>query len=84
MDEFEAVARTEIQPGWDVVDADDQLVGTVEAVGDASFTVRVEGPVDAVIGVAYTDIESADDGRVVLAVSAEDLDAAVDTGVPEG
>lgn len=82
MDELDAVARTEIQPGWEVYDADDQLVGTVQEIGDASFTVRTEGPVDAVIGVAYRDIESADDGRVILAVSGEDLDAAVRTGVP--
>ncbi len=84
MEELNEIGRIEIQPGWAVVDADGHVVGTVEAAGEESFTVRVEGPVDATIGVAYADIESADDGRVVLAVSREDLDAAVDVGVDLG
>lgn len=82
MEELNEIGRIEIQPGWTVLDADGQTVGTVDEAGEQSFTVRVEGPVDATIGVAYADIESADDGRVVLGVSREDLDAAVDVGAP--
>jgi hypothetical protein len=82
MEELNEIGRIEIQPGWAVLDADGQAVGTVDEAGEESFTVRIEGPVDAIIGIAYADIESADDGRVVLSVSREDLDAAVDVGAP--
>ncbi len=78
MDEFDAVARTEVQPGWHVYDADRQLIGTVERVSDVSFSVRPGGPVETLIDVAFGDIESADDGRVELAVSRDELAAQVD------
>ena len=39
MDELNEIARHEIQPGWDVFTADEELLGTVDQVSDASFTV---------------------------------------------
>lgn len=73
MDELDAVAHTEVQPGSHVYDADGQLIGTVEAVRDTAFTVRVAGPVDATMEIAFDEIESADDGRIELGVSADEL-----------
>jgi hypothetical protein len=73
MDELDAVARTEIQPGWHVLDADGTPIGTVERVHDTAFAVRVAGPVETTIDVGFDEIESADDGRVELAVSSDDL-----------
>lgn len=75
MDELDAVARTEIQPGWHVLDADGEQIGSVEDVTDASFTIRVNGPSEALIAISFDDIESADDGRVELAVSGGELAA---------
>lgn len=73
MDEFDEVARTEVQPGWDIVDADGDLIGVVDEVREGSFTVRLPGPLSPMVDVSFTDIESADDGRVDLAVSAAEL-----------
>ena len=82
MDELDAVAHTEVQPGSHVYDADDQLVGTVEAVGTATFTVRVTGPVDATMEIGFDEIESADDGRIELAVSADELGSVAEDRAP--
>jgi hypothetical protein len=71
MDELDAIAQTEIQPGWGVVDADDQPIGHVTEIHSASFT--VETGVGGQREVAYTDIESADDGRVTLAIGGDEL-----------
>lgn len=79
MDEFDEVARTEVQPGWDVVDADGDLIGVVDDVREGSFTVRPHGPLSPMVDVAFRDIESADDGRVDLAVSAAELGRRADS-----
>ena len=73
MDELDAVAHSEVQPGSHVYDADGQLVGTVDTVRDTGFTVRVAGPVDASMEIGFDEIESADDGRIELGVSADEL-----------
>jgi hypothetical protein len=73
MDELDAVAHSEVQPGSHVYDADGQLVGTVGAVRDSTFIVRVAGPVDATMEIGFDEIESADDGRIELGVSADEL-----------
>jgi uncharacterized protein (UPF0218 family) len=71
MDELDAIARTEIQPGWEVVDADDERIGEVADVHETSFDVTT--PVGTTLRVDFTDVESADDGRVTLMVSGEEL-----------
>ena len=78
MDELDAIARTEIQPGWDVYDADGELVGRVGEVSDMSFTVETSGLIEATAGVGFDQVESADDGRVVLAVSGDEIAATID------
>ena len=78
MDEFDAVARTEVQPGWDVLDADGNSLGVVDEVHASSFSVRGARADAPLLDVAFADIESADDGRVELAVSGDAL-GAVDT-----
>jgi len=70
MDELDEIARMEIQQGWDVVDADGHSVGEVAEVHGASFTLRAIG---GVLQVAFSDVESADDGRVSLSVSGDEL-----------
>jgi hypothetical protein len=71
MDELDEIARFEIQERWDVFDADDQLIGEVAEVHGGSFTLQtaVGGRVD----IPFTDVESADDGRVTIALSGEEL-----------
>jgi hypothetical protein len=71
MDELDAIAQTEIQPGWEVLDADDASIGRVVDVHSASFT--VETSIGARREIAFTDVESADDGIVRIAVSGEEL-----------
>ena len=71
MDELDAIARTEIQPGWEVIDADDQHVGEVSDVHETSFSFQTS--VGTTLRVDFTDVESADDGRVMLAVSGDEL-----------
>lgn len=78
MDELDAVARTEIQPGWHVYDADGLLIGTVDRVGDVGFSVHATGPVETTVDVGFDDIEGADDGRIDLAVTSDDLAASMD------
>ncbi len=73
MDELNAVAHTELQPGWDVYDVDGDLIGTVEEVGETSFTVLSAGPVSMTLAVAFDDIESADESRVDLNLTASEL-----------
>ena len=80
MDELDAVARTEIQPGWSVYDADGELVGRVGEVSDMSFTIETTGLVEATTGVGFDQVESADDGRVDLSVSGDDLAVTIDEG----
>jgi hypothetical protein len=71
MDELDAIARTEIQPGWEVVDADDERIGEVAEVHETSFEVTTS--VGTTLQVDFTDVESADDGRVMLMVTGEEL-----------
>lgn len=79
MDELNAVAHAELQPGWDVYDVDGELVGTIEEVGETSFTVLSSGPVLVNLAVAFEDIESADDGRVDLNLTASELSEAAES-----
>jgi hypothetical protein len=71
MDELDAIARTEIQPGWEVLDADDERIGEVSEVHETSFSVTTT--VGTTVQVDFTDVESADDGRVILMVSGGEL-----------
>lgn len=80
MDELDAVAHSEVQPGAHVYDGDGQLIGSVESVGDTAFTLRLNGPVDATVQIDFDEIESADDGRIELAVSGDELAAVADSG----
>jgi hypothetical protein len=80
MDELDAIAHNEVQPGSHVYDGDGQLIGSVERVGDTAFTLRLNGPVDATVEIGFDEIESADDGRVELAVSGDELAAVADSG----
>ena len=70
-DELDAIARTEIQERWDVFDADGERVGEVAEVHDTSFTLQTT--IGASLDVDFTDVESADDGRVTLSTSGEEL-----------
>jgi hypothetical protein len=76
MDELDEIARFEIQERWDVFDADDQLIGQVAEVHGGSFTLltAVGGRID----IPFTDVESADDGRVTIASSGEELTSGLD------
>lgn len=80
VDELDEVARNEIQPGWEVYDADGERVGHVGEVSDMSFTVVTAGMVEATAGIGFDQVESADDGRVDLAVTAQEISAAIDEG----
>jgi hypothetical protein len=62
MDELNEVAGQEIQARWDVLDADGERVGEVVDVGETSFV--LETSVGTRLDIRFTDIESADDGRV--------------------
>lgn len=77
MDELDAIAQTEIQKGWDVLDADDEHIGEVSEVHTGSFT--VDTGLGGTVEVDFTDVESADDGRVTLTVSGSELTS----GLPE-
>ena len=77
MDELDEIARFEIQEGWDVFDADGERIGEVAEVHDTSFT--LETTVGGAIDVDFTDVESADDGRVTLVMSGEELSSDLDT-----
>jgi hypothetical protein len=70
-DELDAIARTEIQERWDVFDADGERVGEVSEVHDTAFT--LETTVGGSVEVDFTDVESADDGRVTLMLSGGEL-----------
>ena len=80
MDDLDAIARTEIQPGWDVYDADGDLVGRVLEVSDMSLAVETTGLVEAIVGIGFDQVESAEDGRVELAVSGDEIAATIDEG----
>ena len=71
MDELDAIARTEIQAGWDVYDADGKRIGDVAEVHAENFS--VEAVTGARLDVNFTDVESADDGRVELMLSRDEL-----------
>ena len=77
MDELDEIARIEIQERWDVFDADGERVGEVGEVHDTAFT--LETTVGGAIDVDFTDVESADDGRVTLAMSGDELGSDLDT-----
>ena len=76
MDELDAVARTEIQERWDVFDADGERVGEVAEVHETSFVLATT--VGGSMQISFTDVESADDGRVTLMVSGEELTSDLD------
>ena len=76
MDELDEIAQTEIQERWDVLDADGQLIGEVSEVHSRSFS--VETSVGGSVEIAFTDVESADDGRVTLVLSGEELTSDLD------
>ncbi len=76
MDELDEIARFEIQEGWDVLDADDERIGTVAEVHTSSFS--METSVGGRREIAFGDVESADDGRVTLSMSGEELTSELD------
>ena len=78
MDELNEVAGQEIQQRWDVIDADGERVGEVAEVGEASFV--LETSVGTRLDIHFTDIESADDGRVTLMISGGELTSDLDAG----
>jgi hypothetical protein len=71
MDELREITRAEIQDGWDVEDADGQILGQVSEVHTDSFS--FENGVGGLREVSFDDVESADDGRVILSLSGEEL-----------
>jgi hypothetical protein len=71
MDELDEIARFEIQEGWEVLDADDERIGKVSEVHVGSFTIETQ--TGGRREISFTDIESADDGRVNLSMSGEEL-----------
>lgn len=75
-DQLDAVARTELQEGWDVVDADGERIGQVAEVHSGSFLIQTG--VGRSLEIDFRDIESADDGRVDLAVSGDELTSDLD------
>jgi hypothetical protein len=72
MDEYVAVAQTEIQPGWEVIDADGERIGEVREVSDGGFLVETSL---SSITLGFADVESADDGTVELAIGEDELRA---------
>lgn len=78
MDELNEVARMEIQPGWEVYTAEDDRLGEVDSVGDVSFTVAGLPGSGGVLEFAFDDVESADDGRVTLQLSRDEIRPQVD------
>ncbi len=79
MNELNEIAAREIQRGWEVLTSDEEQVGTVDDVGDVSFTVAGLAGSGGVLEIAFGDVESADDGRVILALSRDELMPAVET-----
>jgi hypothetical protein len=77
MDELNEVAGQEIQQRWDVIDADGERVGEVADVGATSFV--LETSVGTRMKISFADIESADDGRVTLMISGDELTSDLDT-----
>jgi hypothetical protein len=77
MDELDEIARIEIQEGWDVFDADGERIGEVAEVHDTAFT--LETTVGGALDVNFTNVESADDGRVTLAMSGDELTSELGT-----
>jgi hypothetical protein len=71
MEELDEIARSEIQERWDVFDADGERIGEVAEVHSVSFA--VETSVGGSVEIDFTDVESADDGRVTLMMSGEEL-----------
>jgi hypothetical protein len=71
MDELDAIARFEIQEGWEVLDADDERIGKVVQMHTGSFTIETQ--TGGRREIPFTDVESADDGRVILSMSGEEL-----------
>ncbi len=80
MDELDEIASHEIQTGWDVITADDETLGVVDAVGDVSFTVSSVTGAGNVIEVAFDDVESAAEGSVKLQLSRDDIQTGIDAG----
>jgi hypothetical protein len=78
MDELNEVAGQEIQARWDVLDADGERVGEVVDVGETSFV--LETSVGTRLDIRFTDIESADDGRVTLMISGDGLTPDLEPG----
>ena len=78
MDELNEVAGQEIQQRWDVIDADGERVGEVAEVGKTSFV--LETSVGTRLKIGFADIESADDGRVTLMISGDELTSDLDAG----
>lgn len=78
MDELDEIARIEIQEGWDVFDADGERIGEVANMHDTSFTLKPT--VGRAVDVDFTDVESADDGRVTLAMSGDELSSELGAG----
>lgn len=76
MDELDEIARFEIQEGWDVLDADDERIGTVAEVHTSSFSMETQ--LGGQREIAFGDVESADDGRVTLSMSGEELTSELD------
>lgn len=77
MDDLSAIARTEIQQGWEVLDADGQSIGRVAEVHSESFT--IETSTGGRRELAFTDVESADGGIVSIAVSGDELTSELGT-----
>jgi hypothetical protein len=71
MDKLDAIARSEIQEGWEVLDADDERIGKVAEMHTGSFTIETQ--TGGRREIPFTDVESADDGRVTLSMSGEEL-----------
>jgi hypothetical protein len=76
MDELHEIARTEIQEGWDVLDADGEPIGRVGALHSESFT--LDTSVGGTREISFTDVESADEGHVTLTLSGEELTSDLD------
>ena len=78
MDELNEIARHEIQPGWDVFTADDELLGTVDQVSDVSFTVANTSGAANLLEMTFEDVESAGDGRVNLTLGRDEIQTGID------
>jgi hypothetical protein len=70
-DEFHAVARAEVQPGWDVNNADGDRIGAVDEVGHDGFTVALAA--GGTMRIDFSDSESADESHVNLLLSRDEL-----------